>query len=352
MKTSVLQYLRKKGIIEYIRDDAKDKLIKTNALQYLREKGVIGYITDEFTNTKGESLPNSWLNINNSDHMAAWKQRCHSNDLIRSELLTPAVVFPSIPEEFSFLQRPARLSSNEIEAELKSLAPWCYHVSDLTLPLGTYNEETILFHRFRNALICKAIECLLPIADTTFLDIGCNCGFFSLEMASRGAKQCLGIDLRDKNIAQANFLKSLYGINHVEFKATNVKSLGAEQFDVVFNLGLMYHLSTPLEVLQSCFNITKQVCVIDSICHTEPFSGYHVVTQKNIDSPIEGDLSFELQPTYRGLLDTIHAAGFTHIVELIGLASENIELYNDLSRRCFLAFKDPPNLAALKKIAE
>lgn len=322
-----------------------------NALQYLRRKGITGYVTNEFTSISGECPPNSWINKNNSSHMADWKNLCHTKDLLRSELLTPAVVFPALPEEFSFLQQPPLLSNTEVQAGLENLAPWCYHVNDLTRPLGTYNDNTIAFHRFRNALICNAIERLLPTADSSFLDVGCNCGFFSLEMANRGAKLCLGVDLRDENIVQANWLKSLYGIDNVEFRTANIKSLESEQFDVVFNLGLMYHLSTPFEVLQSCFNITKQVCVIDSICHTEPFSGYHVVTQKNTQSPIEGDLSFEFQPTYRGLLDTIYAVGFTHVVELIGLSSENIELYNDLSRRCFLAFKCAPDIDALKRIA-
>lgn len=288
------------------------------------------------------------------DNLTIWKDLCMKKGLLSAEVLTPTVVFSAEPDEFSFLLRQPVLESIEIYTGLKKYAPWTYHVSDESRLLGTYNEKTILFHRFRNSLICKSIVKFLAIEKTTFLDIGCNCGFFSLELAHRGAKRCLGVDVRDSNIHQAQFLKSLYGMaDNVEFRTTNVKDMGvSEQFDVVLNLGLMYHLSTPLEILKSCFAITKQVCVIDTICHTEPFSGYHVLTNKNLSSPIEGDLSFELQPTYRGIIDTIYAAGFTHIVELVGLSSEEIELYNDSSRRCFLAFKSAPSLEALKRITE
>jgi tRNA (mo5U34)-methyltransferase len=328
-----------------------------NAIQYLRDKGVSDYLNVEFTSAEGEKTEPKWLVTSNQNHMASWKERCHKNDLLRSELLTPAVVFSANQSEFSFLQQSTNLVDVEVQSGFEKLGPWCYHVETQggsTRPFGTYNDRTIDFHRFRNSLICGAVHRYFGsrLNDIDLADIGCNCGFFSLEMANRGAKHCLGIDLRDFNIAQAKWLGSLYGIDNAEFRVGNVKDLGNEQFDVVLNLGLMYHLSTPFEVLQACYRMTKEVCVIDSICHTEPFSGYHVVCDKNIHSPIEGDLSFELQPTYRGLLDTIFSVGFSHVVELIGLSSQGIELYDDLSRRCFFAFKSAPNMDALKRIAE
>ena len=39
----------------------------------------------------------------------------------------------------------------------------------------------------------------------TVLDIGCNAGFFSMEMKRRGAERVLGIDSDDEYLAQASF---------------------------------------------------------------------------------------------------------------------------------------------------
>lgn len=330
--------------------------MKNNAMQHLRNQGNSGYLDLEYTSANGESPSPSWSETTNQTHMAIWKQNGHTHDLLRSELLTPAILFPAKPHNFSFLQQPATLKAADVASGIEKLQPWCYHIETqgvTTRPFGSYNDKTIDFHFFRNALICDAIERYFgsSLPEKNLLDIGCNCGFFSLEMANRGMGKTLGTDLRDINIDQAKWLRNLYDIKNVDFQIANVKDLGNEQFDVIFNLGLMYHLSTPFEILEACYRMTKEVCVIDSICHTEPFSAYHVVSNKDIRSPIEGDLSFELQPTYRGLLDTIFAVGFTHVVELIGLSSEGIELYNDLSRRCFLAFKSEPSLEALKRIS-
>lgn len=309
--------------------------------------------------TKSRYLSCAQIGLSNRDSMAAWKQICAEKGMLDAELLTPAIVFPANPKGFSFLGKPLTLTRDKIEHGIKSLAPWTYHVEAggvSTSSVGTYNERTIKFHQFRNSLICQAVDELFfgtneLKAKSTILDIGCNCGFFTLEMACLGAAKCIGIDLRDENIKQAEWLRGLFGIENAEFRVGNVKNLQTEQHDVVLNLGLMYHLSTPFEILKACFEITKTVCVIDSVCHTEPFSGYHVVTQKNTSSPIEGDLSFEFQPTYRGLLDTIYAAGFTHVIELIGLDSADVDLYSNLSRRCLMAFKSEPNLEDMKRAA-
>ena len=78
--------------------------------------------------------------------------------------------------------------------------------------------------------------------------------------------------------------------------------------------------------------------MIDTITQTEQFSDYHVL-MTNSQKSIEGDLDFEFQPTNRGILDTIKAAGLNEIREIVAPVSD-IELYNDRSRWCLLAFKD------------
>jgi tRNA (mo5U34)-methyltransferase len=260
--------------------------------------------------------------------------------------LTPLVWQPRHLDEFAFIQGGLKESAENVQREIVRLQPWTYHVDTgqaSTLGLGTYNSGTITFHRFRAGLIAQTVAKMLgdQLSNTSILDLGCNCGFFTLEMAALGAKRALGLDFRKENLDQAEMLKWAFGVERADFQSANVKDMASEgeSFDVVLNLGLMYHLTTPYEVLKSCFDLTRKFCVVDTLTHKENFSGYHI-RMANIASPIEGDVSFELQPTYRGIIDTMKAVGFKEIVE-IAAPADGVELYGGGDRRCFIGFKGP-----------
>lgn len=272
----------------------------------------------------------------------AWKLHGVGHGDQSTEYLTPRLEQDESLAEFPFLLRRPTMDAATMQAQISALAPWTYHVEAggaTTRGHGTYNDDTITFHRYRTNLISAAVLAMLgPAAkDARMLDLGCNCGFFTLDLAERGVGSVLGLDFRPENLAQAEFLKTAFGIENASFGRENVKDLGGRTFDVVLNLGLMYHLSTPFEVMRACYDATERFCVVDTITHHEPFSAYHV-NVANTESPIEGDLSFELQPTYRGILDTISAAGFGEVIEIT--APTNTQLYNNASRRCLVAFKD------------
>ena len=84
----------------------------------------------------------------------------------------------------------------------------------------------------------------------TVLDIGCNGGFFSLEMKRRGADRVIGLDVDEAYLAQARFAAEVEGLD-IEFRRMSVYDVGAlgERFDIVFFIGVFYHLRHPLLAL-------------------------------------------------------------------------------------------------------
>ncbi|MBO0798930.1 MAG: methyltransferase domain-containing protein [Blastocatellia bacterium] len=291
------------------------------------------------------------------DPLASWKLRLLRRGDLTREYLTRRVVCSPRLDEFSFLSRPLQIAPSIFQDEIRETAVWTYHVEAkgaTTRSHGSYNDRTIEFHRYRKHLIADSVAKMLgaDISRKTVLDIGCNCGFFTLEMAHLNANYALGVDFRKENISQANLLKHAFGVVNAEFEIANIKDYVSDgrQFDVVLNLGLMYHLSTPYEVMKLCFELARDFCVVDTITHTEPFSGFHVLS-KDPSISIEGDLSFELQPTYRGILDTIMAAGFKEVVEIVAPV-KGIELYEDGSRRCLVAFKSDPEVYIKRLLGE
>jgi tRNA (mo5U34)-methyltransferase len=138
-------------------------------------------------------------------------------------------------------------SADEIRHRVEALGPW-FHNLDLcgvpTAPghfLGDYPQ--VKWSRFANAIPND-------LTGRSVLDIGCNAGFYSLEMKRRGAARVLGIDFDEDYLAQARFAAEVKGAD-IEFRKLSVYDVGAlgERFDVVLFMGVLYHLRHPLLAL-------------------------------------------------------------------------------------------------------
>lgn len=139
------------------------------------------------------------------------------------------------------------LSKKEIRQRVDALGPW-FHNLDLkgvpTAPkhfLGDY--PNVKWRRFSS---------IIPenLAGMTVLDIGCNAGFYAMEMKRRGAKRVLGLDTDDEYLEQARFAAGVSGLE-IEFRKLSAYDVGAlgEQFDLVIFMGVLYHLRHPLLAL-------------------------------------------------------------------------------------------------------
>jgi tRNA (mo5U34)-methyltransferase len=139
------------------------------------------------------------------------------------------------------------LSTEEIRKRVEALGPW-FHNIDLrgvrTAPshfLGDYPAAK--WRRFADAIPKN-------LAGRTVLDIGCNGGFYSIEMKRRGADRVLGIDVDDEYLEQARFAAEVNALE-IEFRRLSVYDVGVlgERFDVVLFMGVLYHLRHPLLAL-------------------------------------------------------------------------------------------------------
>jgi tRNA (mo5U34)-methyltransferase len=129
----------------------------------------------------------------------------------------------------------------------QALGPW-FHNIDLggvmTAPdhfLGDY--PAVKWRRFAHAIPAD-------LRGRTVLDIGCNGGFYSIQMKSRGAARVLGIDVDPDYLRQARFAAGAIGadIEFAEMSVYDVAALG-QRFDIVLFLGVLYHLRHPLLAL-------------------------------------------------------------------------------------------------------
>jgi tRNA (mo5U34)-methyltransferase len=84
----------------------------------------------------------------------------------------------------------------------------------------------------------------------TVLDVGCNGGFYSIEMKRRGAARVVAIDTDERYLAQARFAAEVREAE-IDFRNLSVYEAGKlrEKFDIVLFLGVLYHLRHPLLAL-------------------------------------------------------------------------------------------------------
>jgi len=93
-------------------------------------------------------------------------------------------------------------------------------------------------------------EIPLNLEGASVLDIGCNGGFYSIEMKRRGASRVLGIDVDERYLNQARFAAQTLDLD-IEFRKCSVYQIDSipGQFDYVVFMGVFYHLRYPLWAL-------------------------------------------------------------------------------------------------------
>jgi tRNA (mo5U34)-methyltransferase len=155
--------------------------------------------------------------------------------------------------------------SRDIASSVLELRPWFHN---LHLPDGT---QTAPDHFLGDFPLYKwqEIADILPedLHGWRALDIGCNAGFYSFELARRGAL-VTAIDMNDHYLAQARWAAGLYGLEQrIEFRQMQVYELARErqQYDLVLFLGVFYHLRYPLLGLDIVAQRVRRLLVFQTL---------------------------------------------------------------------------------------
>lgn len=146
----------------------------------------------------------------------------------------------------SLLQHFVTAPTKEREEEIAALGPWFHN---LHLPDGA---QTAPGHALGDFPAFKWRELAPHLPDDltgwTALDIGCNAGYYSIELARRGA-HVTGIDVEPLFLRQAEWAVREFAIeDRVELRRMQVYDLAHtdEQWDLVIFMGVLYHLRYPM----------------------------------------------------------------------------------------------------------
>jgi tRNA (mo5U34)-methyltransferase len=151
------------------------------------------------------------------------------------------------PVQIPRAQSGEALDHDAIARRIDELGQW-FHNLDLRGVRTAPNHFLGDFPQIKWKYIATAIP--QNLAGATVLDIGCNGGFYSIEMKRRGAGRVVGLDIDDRYLMQAEFAAQTLGLE-IEFVKLSVYDVDQfpGQFDYVLFLGVFYHLRYPLFAL-------------------------------------------------------------------------------------------------------
>lgn len=154
---------------------------------------------------------------------------------------------------------------NSLQQQIEDLGPWFHNIH---LPDGTPTAPRHAFGDFPN-FKWKEIEPFIPadLRGWQVLDIGCNAGFYSIELAKKGA-QVLAIDVDPHYLKQATWVARQFNMEgQIEFRQMQVYDVARleQSFDLIWYMGVLYHLRYPLLSLDILSQKLKRMMIFQTL---------------------------------------------------------------------------------------
>ena len=151
------------------------------------------------------------------------------------------------------------------------------------------------------------------------LDLGCNAGFWSLCAIEAGCDFVLGIDGRQMYIDQANYVFEVKEVerDRYHFAVANIFDLNLADFgsfDIVLCLGLLYHVSKPMDLMEKMAEVNSDIVVVDTLLSSSRGS-YLELLHEPLEEPLTAvDYELVMYPTRQAVIDMARQFGYSVVV--------------------------------------
>jgi tRNA (mo5U34)-methyltransferase len=241
------------------------------------------------------------------------------------------------------------MQADELQRRIAQFSRWHYKFEfDGGISTPIYREDHINRHEQRRRYFFDALLAVTngSLAGMRVLDLGCNAGFWSLAAARAGADFVLGVDGRSEHVEQAQLVFEAKGVDPTRYRFETANIFAHrfdESFDVVLCLGLMYHVSRPVELFEIFTAVGARLVVIDTEIHpanASCFSLRHVT----IENPMTAvDHEIVLYPSRQAVLDLADEFGFATVALKPNMTDyEGMAHYRDRRRLAFICSRDMP----------
>jgi tRNA (mo5U34)-methyltransferase len=205
----------------------------------------------------------------------------------------------------------------ELQARIDSFPRWHYEFDLQGIKTPIWDHGHINRHNQRVAYFFDPLVAMFggSLAGKRVLDLGCNAGFWSLKAIEAGADFVLGIDGRQMHVEQANLVFEVSQVDpgRYEFRTGNVFTDDFSDkgpFDIVLCLGLMYHVSKPVELVERASAVNTDVLLIDTSISNTAGSSVRL-HRESLDEPRNAvDYETVFIPTRRAVIELAETFGY------------------------------------------
>jgi len=210
------------------------------------------------------------------------------------------------------------MQDEEIKQKIASFPRWHYQFDLRGNLTPIFKESHVKRHAQRKKLFFDPLVELFggSLEGKRVLDLGCNAGFWALSAAQAGCDYVLGIDGRQMHVDQANFVFEAKEVERERFDffsgdlfETNLRRFGT--FDVVLCLGLMYHISKHVELMEKISEVNSDVLVIDTTLSVANGSFLELRRESTKGFRMAVDRGLVMHPTKQAVRDLVEEFGYS-----------------------------------------
>jgi tRNA (mo5U34)-methyltransferase len=236
----------------------------------------------------------------------------------RSTWVSPLLAFYSEPKgAFSPATSILGMRSEDLATRIASFDRWHYEFDLDGIKTPIADATRVNRHQQRFQYFFEPLVRLFggSLTGKRILDLGCNAGFWSLKAVEANAEFVLGIDARQMHVDQADLVFEVKGIDagRYEFTAGNIFHFDLESygdFDIVLNLGLMYHVSKHVDLVEKIAAVNSDLMVVDTAIAPLPGS-YLKIRFESVDKPRDAvDYELVMTPSQRAVHDITGQFGY------------------------------------------
>lgn len=114
-------------------------------------------------------------------------------------------------------------------------------------------------------------KCRRSLSDRVgFTELFCADGYYAMLARHFGADACVGVDNdRDGHFSRAEAIARELGLSNVRFVKADVQAMHAlERTEIVANVGGLYHVENPLEVLVGSYALASRFLIVQTVVST------------------------------------------------------------------------------------
>jgi SAM-dependent methyltransferase len=168
----------------------------------------------------------------------------------------------------------------------------------------------------------------------TALDIACATGMYTFGLADAGARDILGVEIRPEQVEQAQLVRSLdparfdaARFEHEPTSADDPQFRAGESYDLVLSIGLLYHLTDPVQHLRNLRRLTRGALLLNTLTTPEA-DGHWLLVLEDPAGMTKAVGGVSWIPHWAAVEPLLRGVGFAHVEPIASALLAELQVWD------------------------